>query len=76
MIANRINLRVPINRDGSSGYGHTDIVASINGNDIKGYDCGSSKFVKHGAYPDGVNIDWFLTDKRAGKIIRVTGSGL
>ena len=68
-----IVVRVQKYKNGSVGYGHIDIVASISGSTVKAYDCGSSSKVKHGVYPDGVaSYSFFQTDSRPGKIIRVS----
>ena len=54
--------------------GHTDIIASVENGVVYGYDCGNSKNVEHGKYPNGVPNPYFITDSvkhRPAKIIRV-----
>ena len=58
----------------NSAGGHTDIIASVSGGNIRAYDCGSSTWVKNGKYPNGIPTPSFLKDTgkyRPAKIIRV-----
>lgn len=57
----------------ANGHGHTNIIASVNGNNILAYDCGNSNRVKNGKYPDGSpTLNFLKNDKRPARIIRVT----
>lgn len=65
-----IVVRVPIDSNGTVGYGHVDIVATEGG--TYSYDCGDSASVKHGAYPEGIQyVSWYKKGN-PGKIIRPT----
>ena len=58
----------------TEGSGHTNIIASVKGGVVYGYDCGDSKWVKHGEYPNGIPNPYFIKDAqkhRPAKIIRV-----
>ena len=72
-------VRVIVNSSGGAiaGTGHTNIVASIDGDTAYAFDCGNSDYVKNGDYPNGVNSNHFYKvgdkngTKRVAKIIRI-----
>lgn len=66
---------IVVRRESYGDHGHMDIIESVEGGSVYGFDAGSSWNIAHGQNPDRVNVDWFMQWNDKGKIIRVTPAG-